>query len=241
MLEHYITAIISFIVFFLIGLGLSLKPAVVMAGIHSNQYMKDNGKLWISYGLFIAILFVINMLGACLIDCYSVYMPLTIDFSWGGSQWWQVVSIILFVILILQELRIVDFSHGERNLAFRYEQLDKGLQSSSWEEKYMLNGRCNLAKGLADCIYMLRMPIRSTWPYLVWILFGYPQVISYLLMGYVWGHIMLHDRQTLERLSDSGFYRWLAGVPVFCIVMTSILLIVMAMWLLIKPVSWPAM
>lgn len=241
MLEHYITAIISFIVFFLIGLGLSLKPAVVMAGIHSNQYMKDNGKPWSSYGLFIAILFVINMLGAYLTDCYSVYMPLAIDFSWGFSQWWQVVSIILFVILILQELRIVDFSHGERNLAFRYEQLDKGLQSPSWEEKYMLNGRCNLAKGLADCIYMLRMPIRSTWPYLVWILFGDPQVVSYLLMGYVWGHIMLHDPQTLESLSDSGLYRWLAGVPVFCIVMTSILLIVMSMWLLIKPVSWTAM
>ena len=241
MLEYYITAIISFMLFFLMGLGLSLKPAVVMAGIRSNQYMKDNGKPWISYGLFIAILFVINMLGTCLIHFYSTYMPLAIDISWVFGKWWQVVSIILFVILILQELRIIDFSHGERNLAFRYEQLDKGMQSPSWEEKYMLNGRCNFAKGLTDCIYMLRMPIRSTWPYLVWILFGAPQFVSYLLMGYVWGHIMLHDRQALERLSDSGLYRWLAGIPVFCMVMTSILLIGMAMWLLIVTVSWPTM
>ena len=166
----------SFIMFFMIGVTLSIHPASIIVGEHTklshlNRWTRWNGYLIFILTLFIVDILITNGLYAVFYDVYgnlSVLRELAIDpMAIFFSESFQMGIVIAFVLVLLQVLGLVDLAHGERNLSFHYDQLHQGKEQPSWMEQYMAHEKGGLGLAIVGLIYMIRMTTRTMWPYII--------------------------------------------------------------------------
>lgn len=171
-MENYIIIdSISFFICFLIGIGISLQSGTVIAGVHISHPLRSNGKRWIAFVIMSVIVLLCDMavmhfLELFYISAYSIteYVAMLQN---------PVVStgvLLVLVLSILDLAGVVDIFHGERNLTFRYEQIKQELVAPSWGERYVQSHSDSVLACIVSFIYMLRVPLRSSWPYVVWAL-----------------------------------------------------------------------
>ena len=166
----------SFIMFFMIGVTLSIHPASIIVGEHTKLSHLSRWTRWNGYLIFILTMFIVdvlitNGLYAVFYDVYgnlSVLRELAIDpMAIFFSESFQIGVVIVFVLVLLQVLGLVDLAHGERNLSFHYDQLHQGKEQPSWMEQYMAHEKGGLGLAIVGLIYMLRMTMRTMWPYII--------------------------------------------------------------------------
>ena len=166
----------SFIMFFMIGVILSIHPASIIVGEHTKLSHLSRWTRWNGYLIFILTMFIVdvlitNGLYAVFYDMYgnlSVLRELAIDpMAIFFSESFQIGVVIVFVLVLLQVLGLVDLAHGERNLSFHYDQLHQGKEQPSWMEQYMAHEKGGLGLAIVGLIYMLRMTMRTMWPYII--------------------------------------------------------------------------
>ena len=166
----------SFIMFFMIGVILSIHPASIIVGEHTKLSHLSRWTRWNGYLIFILTLFIVdvlitNGLYAVFYDVYgnlSVLRELAIDpMAIFFSESFQIGVVIVFVLVLLQVLGLVDLAHGERNLSFHYDQLHQGKEQPSWMEQYMAHETGGLGLAIVGLIYMIRMTMRTMWPYII--------------------------------------------------------------------------
>lgn len=176
MVYEYITMVTSFIMFFMIGVILSIHPASIIVGEHTKLSHLSRWTRWNGYLIFILTIFIVdvlitNGLYAVFYDVYgnlSVLRELAIDpMAIFFSESFQIGVVIVFVLVLLQVLGLVDLAHGERNLSFHYDQLHQGKEQPSWMEQYMAHEKGGLGLAIVGLIYMLRMTMRTMWPYII--------------------------------------------------------------------------
>lgn len=166
----------SFIMFFMIGVILSIHPASIIVGEHTqlshlSRWTRWNGYLILVLTLFIVDVLTTNGLYAVFYDVYgnlSSLSELTFDpMALFFSESFQIGVVIVFVLVLLQVLGLVDLAHGERNLSFHYDQLHQGKEQPSWMEQYMAHEKGGLGLAIVGLIYMIRMTMRTMWPYII--------------------------------------------------------------------------
>lgn len=176
MAYEYLTMVTSFIMFFMIGVTLSIHPASIIVGEHTKLSHLSRWTRWNGYLIFILTMFIVdvlitNGLYAIFYDVYgnlSVLRELAIDpMAIFFSESFQIGVVIVFVLVLLQVLGLVDLAHGERNLSFHYDQLHQGKEQPSWMEQYMAHTKGTLGSGIVGLLYMLRMTMRTMWPYII--------------------------------------------------------------------------
>ena len=176
MAYEYLTMVTSFIMFFMIGVTLSIHPASIIVGEHTKLSYLSRWTRWNGYLIFILTLFIVdvlitNGLYAVFYDVYgnlSVLRELAIDpMAIFFSESFQIGVVIVFVLVLLQVLGLVDLAHGERNLSFHYDQLHQGKEQPSWMEQYMAHEKGGLGLAIVGLIYMIRMTMRTMWPYII--------------------------------------------------------------------------
>ncbi len=176
MVYEYITMGTSFIMFFMIGVILSIHPASIIVGEHTQLSHLSRWTRWNGYLIFILTLFIVdvlitNGLYAVFYDVYgnlSVLRELAIDpMAIFFSESFQIGVVVVFVLVLLQVLGLVDLAHGERNLSFHYDQLHQGKEQPSWMEQYMAHEKGGLGLAIVGLIYMIRMTMRTMWPYII--------------------------------------------------------------------------
>lgn len=176
MVYEYITMVTSFIMFFMIGVILSVHPASIIVGEHTKLSHLSRWTRWNGYLIFILTLFIVdvlitNGLYAVFYDVYgnlSVLRELAIDpMAIFFSESFQIGVVVVFVLVLLQVLGLVDLAHGERNLSFHYDQLHQGKEQPSWLERYMVRTKGTLGSGMVGLLYMMRMTMRTMWPYII--------------------------------------------------------------------------
>lgn len=166
----------SFIMFFMIGVILSIHPASIIVGEHTKLSHLSRWTRWNGYLIFILTMFIVdvlitNGLYAVFYDVYgnlSVLRELAIDpMAIFFSESFQIGVVVVFVLVLLQVLGLVDLAHGERNLSFHYDQLHQGKEQPSWMEQYMAHEKGGLGLAIVGLIYMIRMTMRTMWPYII--------------------------------------------------------------------------
>ena len=166
----------SFIMFFMIGVTLSIHPASIIVGEHTQLSHLSRWTRWNGYLIFILTLFIVDVLitngiYAVFYDMYgnlSALRELTFDpMALFFSESFQMVVVFVFVLVLLQVLGLVDLAHGERNLSFHYDQLHQGKEQPSWMEQYMAHKKGGLGLAIVGLIYMIRMTMRTMWPYII--------------------------------------------------------------------------
>ena len=166
----------SFIMFFMIGVTLSIHPASIIVGEHTKLSHLSRWTRWNGYLIFILTLFIVdvlitNGLYAVFYDVYgnlSVLRELAIDpMAIFFSESFQIGVVVVFVLVLLQVLGLVDLAHGERNLSFHYDQLHQGKEQPSWMEQYMAHEKGGVGLAIVGLIYMIRMTMRTMWPYII--------------------------------------------------------------------------
>ena len=166
----------SFIMFFMIGVTLSIHPASIIVGEHTQLSHLSRWTRWNGYLIFILTLFIVDVLitngiYAVFYDMYgnlSALRELTFDpMALFFSESFQMVVVFVFVLVLLQVLGLVDLAHGERNLSFHYDQLHQGKEQPSWMEQYMAHEKSGLGLAIVGLIYMIRMTMRTMWPYII--------------------------------------------------------------------------
>ena len=166
----------SFIMFFMIGVILSIHPASIIVGEHTKLSHLSRWTRWNGYLIFILTMFIVdvlitNGLYAVFYDVYgnlSVLRELAIDpMAIFFSESFQIGVVVVFVLVLLQVLGLVDLAHGERNLSFHYDQLHQGKEQPSWMEQYMAHETGGLGLAIVGLIYMIRMTMRTMWPYII--------------------------------------------------------------------------
>lgn len=176
MAYEYLTMVTSFILFFMIGVILSIQPASIIVGEHTKLSHLSRWTRWNGYLIFILTLFIVdvlitNGLYAVFYDVYgnlSVLRELAIDpMAIFFSESFQIGVVGVFVLVLLQVLGLVDLAHGERNLSFHYDQLHQGKEQPSWMEQYMAHEKGGLGLAIVGLIYMMRMTMRTMWPYII--------------------------------------------------------------------------
>ena len=176
MAYEYLTMVASFITCFMMGVTLSLQPASIIVGEHTRLSHLSRWTRWNGYLIFVLTLFVIDVLitngiYAVFYDVYgnlSALRELTFDpMALFFSESFQIGVVFVFVLVLLQVLGLVDLAHGERNLSFYYDQLHQGKEQSSWMERYMAHTKGTLGSGMVGMLYMLRMTMRTMWPYII--------------------------------------------------------------------------
>ena len=176
MAYEYLTMGTSFIMFFMIGVILSVHPASIIVGEHTKLSHLSRWTRWNGYLIFILTLFIVdvlitNGLYAVFYDVYgnlSVLRELAIDpMAIFFSESFQIGVVVVFVLVLLQVLGLVDLAHGERNLSFHYDQLHQGKEQPSWMEQYMAHEKGGLGLAIVGLIYMIRMTMRTMWPYII--------------------------------------------------------------------------
>ena len=176
MAYEYLTMVTSFIMFFMIGVTLSIHPASIMVG--SNTYIESQSKWtrWNGYIIFVLLLFVMDLFltNAVYLAFYDIYGNLMsighldVDFmDIFFSESFQVIVAIMFLLVLFQVLGLVDVAHGERNLSFYYSQVESGKDQPSWMERYMEGEKGSLGASIIGLLYMLWMTKRSMWTYIV--------------------------------------------------------------------------
>ena len=176
MAYEYLTMVTSFIMFFMIGVILSIHAASIIVGEHTKLSHLSRWTRWNGYLIFILTLFIVdvlitNGLYAVFYDVYgnlSVLRELAIDpMAIFFSESFQIGVVVVFVLVLLQVLGLVDLAHGERNLSFHYDQLHQGKEQPSWMEQYMAHEKGGLGLAIVGLIYMIRMTMRTMWPYII--------------------------------------------------------------------------
>lgn len=176
MAYEYLTMVTSFIMFFIIGVILSVHPASIIVGEHTKLSHLSRWTRWNGYLIFILTLFILdvlitNGLYTVFYDVYgnlSVLRELAIDpMAIFFSESFQIGVVVVFVLVLLQVLGLVDLAHGERNLSFHYDQLHQGKEQPSWMEQYMAHEKGGLGLAIVGLIYMIRMTMRTMWPYII--------------------------------------------------------------------------
>lgn len=176
MAYEYLTIGTSFILFFMIGVILSVHPASIIVGEHTKLSHLSRWTRWNGYLIFILTLLIVdvlitNGLYAVFYDVYgnlSVLRELAIDpMAIFFSESFQIGVVVVFVLVLLQVLGLVDLAHGERNLSFHYDQLHQGKEQPSWMEQYMAHEKGGLGLAIVGLIYMIRMTMRTMWPYII--------------------------------------------------------------------------
>lgn len=176
MAYEFLTMVTSFIIFFMIGVILSIHPASIIVGEHTKLSHLSRWTRWNGYLIFILTMFIVdvlitNGLYAVFYDVYgnlSVLRELAIDpMAIFFSESFQIGVVVVFVLVLLQVLGLVDLAHGERNLSFHYDQLHQGKEQPSWMEQYMAHEKGGLGLAIVGLIYMIRMTMRTMWPYII--------------------------------------------------------------------------
>ena len=276
MVYEYITMGTSFIMFFMIGVTLSIHPASIMVG--SNTYIESQNKWtrWNGYIIFVLLLFILDVFltNAGYLAFYDIYGNLSsighLNFDFMDmffSESFQVVVAVLFLLVLFQVLGLVDVAHGERNLSFHYSQVEAGKEQPSWMERYMASEKGSLGASIIGHLYMLWMTKRSMWTYVVCVVWLKvlamlvnvlvspvinrimhennelsthvlldPYIMSYLVAGFLWGHVALHhDLSKASRLAKSIV---LSLVPRLTVLVGAVLFIVLALSIIFVPITW---
>ena len=276
MAYEYLTMVTSFIIFFMIGVTLSIHPASIMVGM--NTYIESQSKWtrWNGYIIFVLLLFVMdifltNAVSLAFYDIYGNLMNighLDVDFmAIFFSESFQILVAVLFLLVLFQVLGLVDVAHGERNLSFYYSQVEVGKAPLSWMERYMESEKGSLGASIIGLLYMLWMTKRSMWTYIVCVVWFKvlamlvnvlvspvinrimhennelathvildPYVISYVVAGFLWGHVVLHhDLSKASRLAKSVV---ISLVPRLSVLVGALLFIGLALAIILMPITW---
>ena len=276
MAYEYLTMVTSFIMFFMIGVTLSIHPASIMVG--SNTYIESQSKWtrWNGYIIFVLLLFVMDLFltNAIYLAFYDIYGNLMnighldVDFmDIFFSESFQVIVAIMFLLVLFQVLGLVDVAHGERNLSFYYSQVESGKDQPSWMERYMEGEKGSLGASIIGLLYMLWMTKRSMWTYIVCVVWFKvlamlvnvlvspvinrimhennelsthllldPYIISYVVAGFLWGHVALHhDFSKLSGLAKSVA---ISLVPRLSVLVGAVLFIALALAIILVPITW---
>ena len=276
MAYEYLTMVTSFIMFFMIGVTLSIHPASIMVG--SNTYIELQSKWtrWNGYIIFVLLLFVMDLFltNAVYLAFYDIYGNLMnighldVDFmDIFFSESFQVIVAIMFLLVLFQVLGFVDVAHGERNLSFYYSQVESGKDQPSWMERYMEGEKGSLGASIIGLLYMLWMTKRSMWTYIVCVVWFKvlamlvnvlvspvinrimhennelsthllldPYIISYVVAGFLWGHVALHhDFSKLSGLAKSVA---ISLVPRLSVLVGAVLFIALALAIILVPITW---
>ena len=266
----------SFIIFFMIGVTLSIHPASIMVG--TNTYIESQSKWtrWNGYIIFVLLLFVMDLFltNAVYLAFYDIYGNLSsvdyLNFDFMDvffSESFQIVVVVLFLLVLFQVLGLVDVAHGERNLSFYYSQVESGKEPPSWMERYMERGKGSLGASIIGYLYMLWMTKRSLWTYIVCVVWFKvlamlvnvlvspvinrimhtnnelathvildPYIISYILAGFLWGHVALHhDLSEAYRLAKSVV---ISLVPRLSVLVGAVLFIGLSLAIIFVPITW---
>ena len=276
MAYEYLTMVTSFVMFFMIGVTLSIHPASIMVG--SNTYIESQSKWtrWNGYIIFVLLLFVMDLFltNAVYLAFYDIYGNLMnighfdVDFmDIFFSESFQVIVAIMFLLVLFQVLGLVDVAHGERNLSFYYSQVESGKDQPSWMERYMEGEKGSLGASIIGLLYMLWMTKRSMWTYIVCVVWFKvlamlvnvlvspvinrimhennelsthllldPYIISYVVAGFLWGHVALHhDFSKLSGLAKSVA---ISLVPRLSVLVGAVLFIALALAIILVPITW---
>ena len=276
MAYEYLTMVTSFVMFFMIGVTLSIHPASIMVG--SNTYIESQSKWtrWNGYIIFVLLLFVMDLFltNAVYLAFYDIYGNLMnighldVDFmDIFFSESFQVIVAIIFLLVLFQVLGLVDVAHGERNLSFYYSQVEAGKNQPSWMERYMEGEKGSLGASIIGLLYMLWMTKRSMWTYIVCVVWFKvlamlvnvlvspvinrimhennelsthllldPYIISYVVAGFLWGHVALHhDFSKLSGLAESVV---ISLVPRLSVLVGAVLFIALALAIILVPITW---
>ena len=276
MAYEYLTMVTSFVMFFMIGVTLSIHPASIMVG--SNTYIESQSKWtrWNGYIIFVLLLFVMDLFltNAVYLAFYDIYGNLMnighldVDFmDIFFSESFQVIVAIMFLLVLFQVLGLVDVAHGERNLSFYYSQVELGKDQPSWMERYMEGEKGSLGASIIGLLYMLWMTKRSMWTYIVCVVWFKvlamlvnvlvspvinrimhennelsthllldPYIISYVVAGFLWGHVALHhDFSKLSGLAKSVA---ISLVPRLSVLVGAVLFIAFALAIILVPITW---
>ena len=276
MAYEYLTMVASFITCFMMGVTLSLQPASIIVGSHTHLREQSKWTRWNGYIMCVLLLFVLDVLvtNGIYIAFHDVYGNLFnigyLDFDpmdMFFSESFQIGVILVFSLVLFQVLGLVDLAHGERDLSFYYDQVDAGKHKPSWMEQYMGRQRGSLGVSLVGLLYMLRMTIKTMWPYivcLVWfkilailvnvlvspsinrimhadnemttlIIFD-PYIITYVVAGFLWGHVALHhDVTKVSRLANSIA---ISLIPRLTVLVGAVFFIGLALAIIMVPITW---
>lgn len=253
---EFIAVVSSFIVCFVFGLLLSLHPAALVVGNHSSLHTYSRWTRWSAYVTLILLVLRIDI----------TVTDRMVPSSWMFSEWFQLVTIGIFALVLLQTLGFVDFTHGERNVQFHYWQIEQGYSSNSWMERYLQQHHGQVAGALINYCYLLWMTWRSMWPAIL-MLFWYklwavevngllspiisrkehmpdvvsylvldPHIITYTLAGFLWGHIVLHERKKIIVYGNSRALQFVLSRLV--VIVGSLLWIGIAVAIMTMPITW---
>ena len=276
MAYEYLTMVTSFIMFFMIGVTLSIHPASIMVG--TNTYIESQSKWtrWNGYIIFVLLLFVMDLFltNAVYLAFYDIYGNLMnighldVDFmDIFFSESFQVIVAIMFLLVLFQVLGLVDVAHGERNLSFYYSQVEAGKEQPSWMERYIEREKGSLGASIIGLLYMLWMTKRSMWTYIVCVVWFKilamlvnvlvspvinrimhennelsthllldPYIISYVVAGFLWGHVALHhDVTKVSRLASSMA---ISLIPRLTVLVGAVFFIGLALIIIMVPITW---
>lgn len=276
MAYEYLTMVTSFIMFFMIGVILSIHPASIIVGEHTKLSHLSRWTRWNGYLIFILTLFIVdvlitNGLYAVFYDVYgnlSVLRELAIDpMAIFFSESFQIGVVIVFVLVLLQVLGLVDLAHGERNLSFHYDQLHQGKEQPSWMEQYMAHEKGGLGLAIVGLIYMLRMTMRTMWPYIICLIwFKLIAMLANVLLSPIINRLMHVETMTSTHIILDPYvaiyviagYLWgyvalhydidkaynvanstvIAIVPRLTVILGTVIFIGLALVIIMVPVTW---
>ena len=253
---EFIAVISAFIFCFVFGLLLSLHPAALVVGSHSSLHTYSR---WTRWSAYIALILLVLRIDMAVTDCM-------VPSSWLFSEWFQLVTIGIFALVLLQTLGLVDITHGERYIQFHFLQMKQGHSSNSWIERYLRKYHGQVAGALVNYGYVLWMTWRSMWPAILMLLWyklwavevngllspiisrkehmpdmvSYlildPHIVTYTLAGFLWGHIVLHERKNIILYGNSRAFQFVLSRLI--VIVGSLLWIGIAVSIMTVPITW---
>lgn len=253
---EFIAVISAFIFCFVFGLLLSLHPTALVVGNHSPLHTYSR---WTRWSAYVALILLVLRIDITVTDSM-------VSSGWMFSEWFQPVTIGIFALVLLQTLGFVDVTHGERNIQFHYWQVEQGYSSNSWMERYLQQHPGQVAGALVNYCYVLWMTWRSMWPailmlfwYKLWAvevngllspiisrkehmpdvvsyLILDPHILTYTLAGFLWGHIVLHERKNIILYGNSRAFQFVLSRLI--VIVGSLLWIGIAVAIVTVPVTW---
>ena len=256
-MNYEFIAVISAIIFcFVFGLLLSLHPTALVVGNHSSLHTYSR---WTRWSAYVALILLVLRIDITVTDSM-------VPSSWMFSEWFQLVTIIIFALVLLQTLGFVDFTHGERNVQFHYWQVEQGYSLNSWMERYLQQHPGQVAGALVNYCYVLWMTWRSMWPAIL-ILFWYklwavevngllspiisrkehmpdvvsflildPHILTYTLAGFLWGHVALHHDVTKVLRLANSIA--ISLIPRLTVLVGAVFFIGLALVIIMVPITW---
>lgn len=155
-----------------IGLGLSLRPSAVWCGIQIEDPLRLPWQRWVGFLVMSLLVMVVDtaiLYALKPLYIWAFYHPME-AVSIASSEWMIGFIILTAVLIVAQEFGCIDLTHGHRYITFRMKSLEAHVMTPSWEEQYVKNHAGSLVSCVVACLYMLRMPWRSHWPFVAWAL-----------------------------------------------------------------------